>query len=264
MMFYPKLLFISFLYFIPISLSGRTFIPSPNQSPERPIHANEITPNLPGLSEHGRKIEKDLESLVKTGKLKPQDVGTDRMIETSWARSKAEYKRNQHHTQALRYKKDIRKNSRTYKGRFKLLDGDVYRKLEHERNEKGKSRQLLKDIAHDSAIHQKLKTFGDKDVKHINNSNWKESKELGYHSDGRSNGSSYGYRTSSPSPSTMGPWDFLTARPSRPTPSHSNGSSSSSESLPNVSSPESFSQSRSRSLQSPSRSTASSSMKRHI
>lgn len=107
--------------------------------------------------------------------------------------------------------------NRTWLGRQYIKRKELKEQLQESRIEKNKGRKALQDIAHDSAIHKKYKTFREKDVQHINKTFLQESKELGYHSDGRSNGSDFSYRSRSPSLHGTTPDDLFFGRPSRPT-----------------------------------------------
>jgi len=78
--------------------------PSPNRSPERPFHANEITPNLPELTENGKEIEKDLEERVRTNRLRPTKVGSERVYRTRYSHFRAEADRNIQHISGLTLK----------------------------------------------------------------------------------------------------------------------------------------------------------------
>lgn len=241
---------------------------SPNRSTERPLHANETTPKLPGLTDHGKKLEQELEDRVRKGDLHPTHVGSERVSRTHYLRSRAEQERNLHHTYGLHLKKEIRKGNRTWTGRKLLQLKQTEAKLQETRNDKNKSKQILNKIAHDSNIHKKINTFGDKDVKHISKPVWKKSKELGYSSDDRSKGSSYGYRSRSTSPESRDPHDTFLRRPSRPSPSHSQKSESVSSGLPSLSSshytsPSTSRASSSQSPSSPQGSTASSRLRSH-
>ncbi|PWN38200.1 uncharacterized protein FA14DRAFT_188217 [Meira miltonrushii] len=199
-------------------------LPSSNKEHERPFHADEVTPNLPGLTNHGKAVEKELESHLQQG-LRPSKVGEAR-VRNLWEHGKtAEYERNKRHVKSLQLKKQIQKESRTFFGRIRLRREGIQKLAEDNKIEKDQFRQTLRDIAHDTKIHRKLHTIGTKDFNHINKPKYKISKTLGYDSDGNSKGSSFGYRDKPPSPSES---NEIFSRPTRNTPPPASSSSSSS------------------------------------
>lgn len=221
-------LFTNFVCLIAITLNWTSSVlavrqglitPSPerNMPEERPLHANEITPNLPGLTAHGRKVEKELEKHLQEG-LHPSRVGSARVMELRLRKGSAEYRRNATHLYGLHYKKGIQKESQSFAGR--LRRAGIKRIAEDNKIDKNQHRQTLRDIAHDTEVHRKFNTIGEKDANYINKPQYKMSKILGYDSDGASKGSSYGYRSRSPSPSTSGE---ITSRPRRHSPPPKSG-----------------------------------------
>lgn len=206
--------------------------PERNKSNERPLHANEITPNLPGLSVRGKKIEKHLENRVRKGELEPEHVGEARVRKMWFKKGSAEHQRNARHLNELNFKNEIRKESQTIAGRIRLKMQGVKTLMKENAEEKNKFRQKLRDIAHDSTIHQKYHTIGDKDARYINKPIWKESRTIGYQTNSDSKGSSFGYRSRSPSPNSS--FEII-SRPKRYPPPPTKSSSSSS-SLPSLSS----------------------------
>ncbi|PWN38197.1 uncharacterized protein FA14DRAFT_159880, partial [Meira miltonrushii] len=204
-------------------------LPDKNKAAERPLHADEITPNLPGLTAHGRAVEKELEESVREG-LHPTQVGSARVMEMWHRKGSAEHQRNARHLNNLHFKKEIRKKSQTVAGRIRLKLGGVKELAEENKIEKNQFRQTLRDIAHDTKVHRKLNTIGEKDANFIEKPKFKMSKILGYDSDGASKGSSYGYRSRSPSPSSS---VEIISRPRRHTPPPK--SSPSSSAIPSLS-----------------------------
>ncbi|MCO5565630.1 hypothetical protein L7F22_019304 [Adiantum nelumboides] len=206
--------------------------PERNKPHERPLHANEITPNLPGLTENGKRIERDLQERVKKGKLHPSQVGEARVKDMWYDKGNAEHRRNTRHKHVLNFKNEIRQGSKTLHGIIGLKLKRTKKLKEESSIEKNQFRQTLRDIAHDTNVHKKLHTIREKDARYINKPIWSASKTLGYGSDGGSKGSSYGYRSRSPSPSSS---VEIIPRPKR-YPPHSPESDSSSSSIPSLSS----------------------------
>lgn len=91
--------------------------------------------------------------------------------------------------------------------------------------EKEKHRSVLKDIHQDTKIHRQEGNFSEKDAYHTTKMEDPHvSRELGYHSDGNSNGSSYGpvpsnrSRSSSPSSPRRSPSPETSSRYRTPSP----------------------------------------------
>lgn len=202
---------------------------SKNSPRERPIHANEITPNLPGLSETGKRIEEKLQDRLVKGDLHPRTVGEGRVWELWHTKSSAEHQRNDRHISVLHLKNEIRQESQTIAGRVRLRLRGVRNLKEQNAKEKQQFRQTMRDVEHDTDIHKKARTIGEKDAHYIKKPIWLDSKTLGYGSDGGSKGSSHGYRSKSASSGSS--FEFL-SRPKRrthhsPSPKSSSSSSSS-------------------------------------
>lgn len=210
----------------PTVLAGsKTNLPLPwsNKERERPFHADEVTPKLPGLTNHGKAVEKELERELHQG-LRPSKVGEAR-VRKLWVNAKlAEYQRNKSHVNGLKIKNQIRKESRSFFGRRRLKRGDIQRLAQDNKIEKNRFRKTLRDIAHDTEVHRNLHTIGIKDFNHINNPKYNISELLGYDSDGNSKGSSFGYRNKPHSPSES---TEIFSRPTRNTPPPKSSSSSS-------------------------------------
>lgn len=180
-------------------------IPDRNRPEERGSHAN--TPNryLAGLTDHGKQVENYLIDGLRKDANRQNLVSRERVREMFWRKGHAEGERNEAHKEMLIHKKAIKKANRSPLDLSVSGTSGLYRK---EASKRAKSRQTLKNIAHDSTILHQHGYIGSKDKKYINHPIWIESRELGYDSDGNSAGSSLGDKSPSHSPRSRSPKRF--------------------------------------------------------
>lgn len=171
---------------------------------------NTPNPNLKGLTNIGAVYEEGLERDLKTGKLKQEDVGSQRVDKLREHKKQAERGRNENHMNALYYKHKMRKEGNRTKSRTGREANErsslAKKRYDFAREQKRYHQGDLEDIHIDAKAHLNEGNFSHNDFYAATKMEYPhESRKLGYHSDGRSNGSSFGPTPSLTSSSSGSP-----------------------------------------------------------
>lgn len=165
---------------------------------------NRPNPDLPGLSEHGQKVEKKLYNRVVNKTQGWHEVGKTRVENLRWEMASAQEARNIAKNNELRVKKELNKKGRdlnSIKSRLRANLHPLSSEFEHRYhvNRKENQKEKIRNIVSDAAIHKAHGNFNEDDVTRVVRYPWRGSNDLGYDNDARITSAS-GYKSLSPSP----------------------------------------------------------------
>ncbi|PWN38196.1 uncharacterized protein FA14DRAFT_183755 [Meira miltonrushii] len=226
----PFKIFVVFLILNLLGLAASMDKAGIEQANQRPSpKANTPNPSLKGLTNVGVLHEENLERDLKSGKVKQEDVSRQRVNRLWDHKRQAEKGRNENHKDILFFKQKMRKEENRAGRRSDDIANKRYlqakKGYESARGQRGFHQGHLEDVHIDAKVHRDEGNFSQKDFHTITKMEYPhESHELGYHSDGRSNGSSFGPTPSLTSSSSGSP--HLSSHHGSPSPSSHHGSPS--------------------------------------